>query len=128
MHDFSIPAGVQIECGFLSGGGSVKLGLVINPMAGIGGAVGLKGSDGREIVEQALDKGAHPHAQDRALTAVSRFKDCAPDMVYTAAGAMGHDVLINAVYDEYFSTIAEKADQLMTQMNMLMTGVPVVEM
>jgi len=74
----------------------VKLGLVINPMAGIGGAVGLKGSDGREIVEQALEKGAHPHAQERALAALSRFKDCAPEMIYTAAGAMGHDVLTNA--------------------------------
>ena len=74
----------------------MKLGLVINPMAGIGGAVGLKGSDGREIVEQALDKGAHPRAQERTLAALSRFKDCAPGPVFTAAGTMGQDVLANA--------------------------------
>lgn len=74
----------------------MKLGLVINPMAGIGGAVGLKGSDGREIVEQALDKGAQPRAQERTLAALSRFKDCAPGPVFTAAGAMGHEILSKA--------------------------------
>jgi len=74
----------------------VKLGLVINPMAGIGGAVGLKGSDGREIVERALDKGAHPRAQERVLAALSPFKDCVPGPVFTAAGAMGHEVLDKA--------------------------------
>lgn len=74
----------------------MKLGLVINPMAGIGGAVGLKGSDGREIVEQALHKGALPRAQERALAALSRFRDCVPGTVFTAAGSMGQDVLDKA--------------------------------
>jgi predicted polyphosphate/ATP-dependent NAD kinase len=95
-HDFSIPAGVQIECGVLTGVGIVKLGLVINPLAGIGGAVGLKGSDGREIVEQALHKGAHPLAQERTLTALSQMKASVPQPVYTAAGAMGSDALKHA--------------------------------
>jgi len=96
MHDFSIPAGLQIQCGFWLGGNSVKLGLVINPMAGIGGTVGLKGSDGRAIVEQALDKGARPQAQQRTLAALFQFKDCVAEPVFTAAGAMGHEVLDQA--------------------------------
>ena len=74
----------------------MKLGLVINPMAGIGGAVGLKGSDGRDIVEQALDKGARPRAQQRTLAALSQFKDCVAEPVFTAAGEMGHEVLDQA--------------------------------
>ncbi len=74
----------------------MKLGLVINPLAGIGGEVGLKGSDGREIVEQALQKGAHPHAQERTLSALSQMKQRVPEPVYTAAGAMGADALRQA--------------------------------
>jgi predicted polyphosphate/ATP-dependent NAD kinase len=65
-------------------------------MAGIGGAVGLKGSDGREIVERALDKGAMPRAQERVLAALSRFRDFAPVPVFTAGGLMGRDVLDRA--------------------------------
>ncbi|UCB55641.1 MAG: ATP-NAD kinase family protein [Thiotrichales bacterium] len=84
---------------FRQDGGSVKLGLVINPMAGIGGAVGLKGSDGLDIVEQALDRGARPHAQERALAALNWFRDHEPGPVSTAAGSMGQDVLEQAGID-----------------------------
>jgi len=77
----------------------VKLGLIINPMAGIGGAVGLKGSDGRDIVEQALAKGAHPLAQQKVLSALSQITECVPEPVYTAGAAMGHDILSKAGID-----------------------------
>ena len=35
-----------------------KVGFVINPVAGIGGKAGLKGSDGREVQEKAIKKGS----------------------------------------------------------------------
>ena len=84
---------------FPRGDNGLKLGLVINPMARIGGSVGLKGSDGSDIVEQALAKGAQPLAEERTLSALSRIRDCVPGPVYTAAGAMGYDALSKAGID-----------------------------
>jgi predicted polyphosphate/ATP-dependent NAD kinase len=43
-----------------------RIGLIVNPLAGIGGRVGLKGSDGAETVALALALGAVPMAGARA--------------------------------------------------------------
>lgn len=65
-----------------------RLGLIINPVAGIGGAVGLKGSDG--VVAEALARGAVPKAQERARQALLPLCDLAtPFELLTVAGEMG---------------------------------------
>jgi len=48
-----------------------KMGLIINPVAGMGGAVGLHGSDGEETQRQAGALGAIPGAEARAIAALS---------------------------------------------------------
>jgi predicted polyphosphate/ATP-dependent NAD kinase len=48
-----------------------RVGFVVNPIAGMGGRVGLKGTDG--VVEQALAAGAQPIAEDRARAFAEAF-------------------------------------------------------
>ncbi|SEA56700.1 Predicted polyphosphate-or ATP-dependent NAD kinase [Alkalimonas amylolytica] len=68
-----------------------RLGLIINPLAGVGGSVGLKGSDG--VAEQALALGAKPLAGKRSETALSELlalKDRL--LIKTVAGTMGQQL------------------------------------
>jgi predicted polyphosphate/ATP-dependent NAD kinase len=69
-----------------------RLGLVINPVAGVGGAVALKGSDG--VVEQALALGAVPQAQNKTALALEQLLPLKDQLqILTVAGAMGADLL-----------------------------------
>lgn len=70
------------------------LGFIINPFAGIGGKVGLKGSDGEAIRTEAFARGAVPQAVERAriaLETIEQYKD--KITVLTASGDMGENLL-----------------------------------
>jgi predicted polyphosphate/ATP-dependent NAD kinase len=75
-----------------------RIGFLINPIAGMGGRVGLKGTDG--VVAEAVRRGAEPVANLRALEALKEFKllldhSTHPPTVdwLTVSGVMGHDAL-----------------------------------
>ena len=66
-----------------------RLGLVVNPLAGIGGRVGLKGSDGAETVLRALALGAQAQASRRAAQALQALRNAtrlAAQSSYTTRG------------------------------------------
>ncbi|MEE4277635.1 MAG: NAD(+)/NADH kinase [Halieaceae bacterium] len=68
-----------------------RIALIINPKAGLGGAVGLKGSDG-DRAERALAAGAAPRAGHRAEVVVDELLRL-PVEWFAAGGAMGGDLL-----------------------------------
>jgi predicted polyphosphate/ATP-dependent NAD kinase len=66
------------------------IGLIVNPVAGMGGRVGLKGTDGPDLLERALERGAVPVAADRAGRALARLHGrCADVRLVAAPGRMG---------------------------------------
>lgn len=65
-----------------------KIGLIINPIAGLGGSVGLKGTD--HVAAEALRRGAVPHAGDRAERTLQELLPLREELeIYTRSGAMG---------------------------------------
>ena len=68
------------------------IGLVVNPVAGVGGPAGLAGSDGADVQRLALARGARSRVQERAVLALTTLAERHPGLeVATAAGAMGAD-------------------------------------
>jgi predicted polyphosphate/ATP-dependent NAD kinase len=69
-----------------------KLGLIVNPLAGVGGRVGLKGSDGAAIVRRALELGAAREAPRRAQLTLERVARVREQVtIVTWPGEMGED-------------------------------------
>jgi predicted polyphosphate/ATP-dependent NAD kinase len=77
-----------------------RIGLIVNPIAGMGGRVGLKGTDGADVLERALARGAVPVAAERADRALARLHDrCAEVRLVAAGGRMGADLAVAHGFD-----------------------------
>lgn len=70
----------------------MKLGLLVNPIAGMGGRVGLKGTDGRDTLAEARRLGATPVSPERTESALHAMMPLPADVeLMTFPGAMGAD-------------------------------------
>ncbi len=68
------------------------VGLIVNPVAGMGGAVGLKGTDGIAILSQAIALGAKPIATKRAETFLAALSLAKKNLrLIGGAGDMGQN-------------------------------------
>lgn len=69
-----------------------KLGFIVNPIAGMGGRVGLKGTDGKEILEKAIRLGASQEAPVKAMHALKKLESIRDSiLVVTCSGSMGQN-------------------------------------
>ncbi|MDH3682780.1 MAG: ATP-NAD kinase family protein [Acidimicrobiia bacterium] len=83
-----------------------RLGLLVNPIAGMGGRVGLKGTDG--VVERAVALGAEPTAHAKAHEMLSELRQLVTARPHpirvewlTCSGAMGADSLASAGFEDF---------------------------
>jgi predicted polyphosphate/ATP-dependent NAD kinase len=83
------------------------VGLIVNPTAGMGGSVALKGTDG--VYEEARRRGARPRASERAVRALRTLRAGAPDLrVVTCARPMGEaEALTSRLAVETLIPVAE---------------------
>ena len=76
----------------------MRIGVVVNPIAGMGGRVGLKGTDGK--VAEARERGAEPRAPERARRALERLAELTADTeILTYADPMGESEVREAGFD-----------------------------
>ncbi len=95
-----------------------KLGLIVNPVAGLGGTVALKGSDGAHTAAKAIELGAEPKANSRtkaALEVLLPYKERLT--IYTVNGDMGEQTAkalgfnVEVVYNTVAITTPDDTEQ-----------------
>jgi predicted polyphosphate/ATP-dependent NAD kinase len=77
----------------------MKMGFIVNPIAGMGGKVGLKGTD--EVLEDAIVRGAKPIAPNRAITFLLELKGKIQKKkikILTCPKSMGEDEVKTATF------------------------------
>lgn len=86
-----------------------KIGLVINPIAGMGGAVGLKGTDGVENLDEAIKRGATKIAKVRSKITLKELRHHHRDFSFlTCSDEMGEDALRELNYSKFKIVYTQK--------------------
>ena len=65
-----------------------KLGLIVNPIAGMGGRVGLKGTDRYETLDKAIKLGAKKEAPKKAVKSLKYINVAGPSYEATIIWAV----------------------------------------
>ncbi len=82
------------------------LGFIVNPIAGMGGRVGLKGTDGEDVLREALRRGAKPWSPIRAREFLRHLGEAGRSVRWlTWSGEMGEELLSEAGYS--FEVVGE---------------------
>ena len=87
----------------------IKVGFIANPVAGMGGSVGLKGTDGK-IYFKAVKLGAKPVTLKRAREFLSHIKNKRDFFLLTAPGDMGESIIKD--FNLNFSVVGSLKDKL----------------
>lgn len=78
------------------------IGLIVNPIAGMGGRVGLKGTDGLDILKESIARGARPRAGERTLDALKRLVPVKSSFrLITCPGNMGENIARKAGFSPH---------------------------
>ena len=91
-----------------------KIGLIVNPIAGMGGRVGLKGTDGEDILKKAKELGASMEAPSKAQKALRSLLEIKEELlIVTCSGIMGEDIARNLGFKVkvVYSTSKETSSQ-----------------
>jgi predicted polyphosphate/ATP-dependent NAD kinase len=84
------------------------IGLIVNPVAGMGGSVGLKGTDG-ETYKKALELGAKPVTPKRTKDCLSRIERKDDITVFVAPGKMGEEYV--EAFDMPFTVVGTVGEE-----------------
>ena len=83
-----------------------QIGFIVNPVAGMGGAVGLKGTDGNAY--EALRLGAKPVTPERSKQFLSNIKDKSL-FILAAPQGMGKNIVKN--FDIKYTVVGSLNDE-----------------
>lgn len=87
----------------------MNIGLIVNPIAGMGGKVGLKGTDGENILKRAIEAGAvkeSPYKTKKMLNILREYKN--KINIMTVSGDMGETECLEAGIDPEVVFITEE--------------------
>ncbi|MEM4717335.1 MAG: ATP-NAD kinase family protein [Desulfurococcaceae archaeon] len=90
-----------------------KVGFIINPVAGMGGSVGLKGTDG-DAYFKAIERGARPVAPRRAREFLESVESKNFHII-AAAGSMGEDVVRSSKHKDKLIHVIGTRKELTTR-------------